>query len=170
MLQSKHVIAAVAMLSAQTALAGEAHAYRLLENESSELCVDIPGFNNGDHVTVQQYPCNGGYNQLWVFTASTSDPDLGRIRTGLNGKCLEVPSGQAGNNVLLEVNQCNGYSYQYWYREDFGNDSVRYRNFWTNKCIDIAGGTSSAGFYVQQYTCHNGTNQRFPYLLTEQLP
>jgi endo-1,4-beta-xylanase len=38
-----------------------------LKNESSGMCLDVPGASSSDGVQIQQYPCHYGPNQQWLL-------------------------------------------------------------------------------------------------------
>lgn len=132
-----------------------------LWNVESELCIDVPGFSTAEGQMVQQYPCNEGSNQQWtLWTTAYSGWYI--LENESSHKCLTAPN--TINRTRLTQTSCTPSSYntkQLWYRIEIDDYEYAYYNAYSRKCIDIAGGATSAGFYVQQYDCHYDDNQVF---------
>ena len=63
--------------------------------------------------------------------------------------------------MLAQTFTCNYLPNQLWYPIDMGYGRFAFINQYSGKCLDIAGGTTDHGYFVQQYDCHFGGNQLF---------
>lgn len=136
---------------------------RLIVNELSGKCLDVPGISNLTPGTpLQLYDCetNGvdysgkPSDQFWVFAQN------GRIRNTLSGMCIDISGVESGS--LIQIQPCDATNpAQYW--------SVRpdgfIQNQATGKCINVAGVAASANETPLLLTdCETGvaqTNQRW---------
>ncbi len=86
--------------------------------------MDVAGGSTADHARVQQYHCQDGTNQIWIFDAK------GQIVSLSSDKCLDVPNGSLADHILLQ---------QYTPRGEIINlDS--------GKCLDLPKETSPIRF------------------------
>jgi Ricin-type beta-trefoil lectin domain-like len=78
----------------------------MILNVGSRKCVDVYGDSRRPGANVQQYGCNGGANQRWVFVS------LGRneyvIQSVNSGMVLEVAGGSRGNGGNVQQYNWNG--------------------------------------------------------------
>ncbi|MEB3181159.1 MAG: RICIN domain-containing protein [Nostocaceae cyanobacterium] len=83
--------------------------YKIISQYSNK-CLDVPieaatNYGLADQAQMQQYTCNGGFNQGWIFeqlyAATATTPAIYLIKNQGSGKCLDVPSGTA-NQVRLQ--------------------------------------------------------------------
>lgn len=101
--------------------------------------MDVAGGSTADHARVQQYHCQDGTNQIWIFDAK------GQIVSLSSDKCLDVPNGSLADHILLQ---------QYTPRGEIINlDS--------GKCLDLPNGNVADQVQLQQFSCNNGTNQEW---------
>jgi hypothetical protein len=92
------------------------------------------------------------YNYNWLgerFYFEFEDSTWFRIRNPVNGYYL---TAGAPHVTYLDKNS----NYQWWRR-----DGGAIRNYGTNSCIDIAGGSRDAGARILMYRCHGGGNQKW---------
>ena len=135
MLRKLIAIAAFAVLcmSAPTA----AQAQRLIVNQLSGKCLDVPGISNFTPRTpLQLFDCeiNGvdysgkPSDQFWFFGVQ------GPIRNRLSGLCMDISGTHPG--ALITINVCNPANpAQLWIVRQDGF----IQNQATGKCIDVAG-------------------------------
>jgi hypothetical protein len=77
-----------------------------LKAVSNGLVVDVPDFSQAT-VNLQQYPRNGGFNQLWEFLPTTNAP-FGMLRSVCSGKVFNVFLPNVGTPSLLDQQEPNG--------------------------------------------------------------
>jgi hypothetical protein len=138
MLRSVFASAVLAALCLTLPTATQAQpAGRLIVNQLSGKCLDVPGISNQTPGTpLQLFDCEynrveiGGKpsDQFWIFGAQ------GPIRNMLSGMCIDIEGTHSG--ALLKIAICNPANpAQIW--------SVRQdgfiQNIATGKCIDVAG-------------------------------
>lgn len=102
-------------------------------------------------------------------------PDLTKLK-GLNpasalmvtnnksGKCLQVAREGMGNGAAIVQATCDGTAPQRWHLVYKGNNAqgaglYQFMSAWSGKCIDIPSGETFNGVELQQFSCHNGSNQ-----------
>lgn len=67
----------------------------MIRNVGSQKCADVYGESRQPGANVQQFGCNGGNNQKWVFIAvSRNEYVIQNVNSGL---VLEVAGGNRGN-------------------------------------------------------------------------
>mgnify|MGYP003393272972 CR=1 FL=1 len=131
------IAAAIAALCLMPDAAHAQIAGRIIINQLSGKCLDVPGISNMTPGTpLQLYDCEfrgleiGGKrsDQFWIFGPQ------GNIRNALAGYCIDITGTH--NGALLQIQPCNGANpAQIWiFRPDgFVVNQV------TGKCIDVAG-------------------------------
>lgn len=79
----------------------------------NNLCLDVKA-SGGSGTIVDQFTCNGGKNQNWIYHKADST-----IRhSSNNGLCLDVSGGKVFNGAKLIVFTCGrGKKYQQWWFE-----------------------------------------------------
>ncbi|MBE1874139.1 RICIN domain-containing protein [Myceligenerans pegani] len=118
-----------------------------LTGAGSGRCLDVPGANFSDGVTLQIFDCNGSAAQRWTVTAA------GEVRIG-GTKCLDDASGGA-NGTAVAIHECHGGANQRWSAP--GDGTVR--SVATGLCLDVEAAGTENGSPVNVYQCHNGPNQ-----------
>ncbi|KAH8798003.1 ricin B lectin domain-containing protein [Flagelloscypha sp. PMI_526] len=126
-------------------------------------CVTMVGapdtLANGTHITIQ--PCGSGTGaypydgQYWRFNGNTIQQ---------RGMCVDVTSGTNADGTKLQAWTCfSGNTNQQF--NNVGGDLLYYpsaRFTWVGKgkCIDLTGGSTTAGNQLQVWTCNSAnTNQ-----------
>lgn len=117
-----------------------------IRGEGSGRCLDVPGANLADGVTLQIYDCNDTVAQRWTVTGS------GQLRIG--DRCLDDPSGGV-DGVAVAIDTCHGGDDQRWRTP--GDGTVR--NVATDLCLDVEGGEVENGTPVLVYSCHQQPHQ-----------
>lgn len=125
--------------------------YRLVSVQSG-LCLDVAAGSTAAGGNVQQYTCNGLAPQSWTFARGAAGWTLTSEQSGM---CLTAEgTGAAGSNVAQEP--CDGGAHQAFAVEDVGLGY--YRLALTQPkgvCVDVAGGSTSAGANVAVFTCND---------------
>jgi hypothetical protein len=124
---------------------------RHVVNQLSGKCMDLAGGSTADHAKVQQYHCQDGTNQIWIFDAK------GEIVSLSSSKCLDVPNGSLADHILLQQYTCDGGTNQLWRVTPRGEII----NLNSGKCLDLPDGNVADQVQLQQFSCNNGTNQEW---------
>lgn len=136
---------------------------RLLVNQLSGKCLDVPGISNQTPGTpLQLFDCEtsgveiGGKpsDQFWVYGLQ------GQIRNTLSGMCIDIAG--TNNGDLIQIKACDATNVaQNWVVREDGF----IQNQATGKCINVTGIAASANETPLQLTdCEIGlaqTNQRW---------
>lgn len=118
-----------------------------LTGTGSGRCLDVPGANFADGVTLQIFDCNGSVAQQWTVTPA------GELRIS-GTKCLDDASGGA-NGAAVAIRECHGGDSQRWSAP--GDGTVR--GIATGLCLDVEAAGTENGSSVNVYECHLGPNQ-----------
>jgi hypothetical protein len=79
--------------------------FRLQNNETKYLCMDIPYDNPGNGIQVQGWSCNSNPQQFWQFE-STSSTEFEIQNTG-TFTCLNDWNGDTSNNARVKTYTCS---------------------------------------------------------------
>jgi hypothetical protein len=82
--------------------------------EHSGKCLDLPGWSGARYEILQQYDCNGGTNQQWIFRPVGDG--YYNIISRHSGQCVDVP-GSVTYPIEIQQYPCNGQTNQQWYYE-----------------------------------------------------
>ncbi|MFP2904599.1 RICIN domain-containing protein [Pyxidicoccus sp. 3LFB2] len=88
--------------------------YREVVVALSGNCLDLPGWSGAKYEVLQQYDCNGGTNQQWIFRP-VGDGYYNIISVH-SGQCVDVPNS-ATYAINVQQYPCNGQANQQWYYE-----------------------------------------------------
>jgi hypothetical protein len=130
----------------------------MILNVGSRKCVDVYGDSRKPGANVQQYGCNGGVNQKWVFISVGRDEYV--IQSVNSGLVLEVAGGNRGNGGNVQQFNWNGGANQRW-RGRGPNNNFELVNVNSGKCMDVQGGGNANNTNIIQYNCNGGSNQRW---------
>lgn len=133
----RRLLGVVAAAAISLFVADAAQAQRLIVNQLSGKCLDVPGISNFTPGTpLQLFDCetNGvdysgkPSDQYWFFNQQ------GQIRNRLSGLCIDISGAHSGAQLTIAV--CNPANpAQNW---TFRQDGF-IQNAATGKCIDVAG-------------------------------
>jgi hypothetical protein len=136
---------------------------RLIVNQLSGKCLDVPGISNLTPGTpLQLFDCehNGvdysgkRSDQFWVFAPT------GRIQNTLSGMCIDISGTDNGSLVQIQACDAANPAQNWTVRQDGFIQNVA-----TGKCINVAGIAATANETPLQLTeCETGlaqTNQRW---------
>jgi len=90
-------------------------ARKLLLNERSGMCLEVPGSSATSGRDLAQFPCHGGSNQAFTFTERPFPWDPWRIRNVGSGLCAALESTANGGDV--EQRTCGTSDQQRWFQE-----------------------------------------------------
>jgi hypothetical protein len=83
--------------------------YVELKKPNSDLCLDVEDASNDDWARVQQYECNGQFNQHWRAVRIREGDFHARTFVNRNsGKCMDVRWGSMENGAVIQQFTCNG--------------------------------------------------------------
>ncbi|GAA2513739.1 ricin-type beta-trefoil lectin domain protein [Winogradskya humida] len=119
-----------------------------LKNPASGRCADSPNGATANGTRLQIWDCNGAAAQKFA---------IGTPIYGPGGKCVDVAGDDTGGDgtavQLWDCQQATAAD-QKW---TFNGQTLRT----LGKCLDIAGGTSTAGTKLQLATCNSGGYQNW---------
>lgn len=128
---------------------GSPYAGRQLVGQASGQCLDVHDNVVVNDAAAEIYPCNGGANQRWNFTAA------GELRVYDGTRCLDVFNGgtAAGTRVLQW--ECNGGVNQQFRLNPNGTITA----VQSGLCLDVNGASTTPGAGIIIWTCHAQPNQ-----------
>lgn len=130
----------------------------MILNVGSRKCVDVYGDSRRPGANVQQFGCNGGANQKWVFiTVGRGEYVIQNVNSNM---VLEVAGGSRGNGGNVQQNTWNSGTNQRW-RGRGPNNNFELVNVNSGKCMDVQGGGNANNTNIIQYDCNGGSNQRW---------
>ncbi|KAF8152587.1 ricin B lectin domain-containing protein [Crassisporium funariophilum] len=109
-------------------------------------CLDVRGgkFSGGTHV--QLYNCNGSPAQRWEFNRGDT-----KIRLSGTNYCLDAGTGPK-NFQHATIWPCRNIPAQSWYYTADSRIAVSGKG----QCLDLPGGNTSNGNWLQTYKCLGG--------------
>lgn len=90
-------------------------ARKLLVNQKSGMCLDVPGGATTNNLDLQQLPCHGGLSQTFTFLERSFPWDPYKIRNAASGRCVALESTANGGDV--EQRTCGTSDQQKWFQE-----------------------------------------------------
>ena len=125
-------------------------------NFFSNQCLQ-PINDTGQGAAIVQEPCNGGAAQQWTVVSVGSN--VFHYVNVLSGLCLDARGG-AVNGTPVQQWSCNSISNEKWQPGEDVSDEIppliSRVSGTSSYCLDIPGGSGSAGLAMQIYRC-NGT-------------
>jgi hypothetical protein len=163
------VTTSVSVLVLAGALAQSAAAleYEPIVWNSTEWCLDDPGYNSSNGVQLDIWKCNYGSNQLFAWEPSHSKADWYLIRLGDNhSKCLADPWDSTKNGEKLEVYTCKDEPAFWWTPQNTveGTNSVDicFEN-WNELVFGNNSGVEKNGNPVVMWQYFGGPDQSWAY-------
>jgi len=138
-------------------------------NASSGKCLDVKSnsFNSG--ALIVQSQCNGESSQIWTVLGNNQQGSI-MLYNNNSKLCIDIPSSLKTDGVKLQQYRCG--SDETTYNQLFFLDSItvgsriqRIRAHHSNKCLDVPYGSHADNEVIQQYTCHNGVNQQWLFVM-----
>lgn len=157
-------VSAVPRDKAGNTIAGQWYGPYHVQNQNSNLCIDMR-YNKTAGALAVQWSCQAGRaTQMWWVWYTHVEGSIA-IQYMLNhdsGMCLETWNGHQ-NGIQLTQNVCNwANSGHLWTKSGgvYGGFWVYSSNF-SYKCIDVAGFSRDIGASILQWDCTGNSNQRF---------
>nr|WP_225956710.1 RICIN domain-containing protein [Amycolatopsis lexingtonensis] len=124
--------------------------------QHSQQCLDNTDLSTADGNRQQQFPCEGGDQQLWNFR-----PVAGAftVVNQQSGKCLEVAGASTADGAAVQQGSCGSgaANQQFTLRKVTysGNDSHDYQLVarHSGKCVDVNQAATAARAQLIQWTC-----------------
>jgi hypothetical protein len=132
--------------------------------QHSQQCLDNTNLATTDGNHQQQYPCEGGDQQLWTFRPVAGAYTVVNQQTG---KCLAVDGASTADGAAVVQQTCaDGSASQQFTLTKVtygGNDPRDYQLVarHSGKCVDVSGVSTTPGAAVLQWTC-KPVNQSSP--------
>jgi endoglucanase len=131
--------------------------YRIVNRNSGQV-LDVSGASTANGGLIDQWPSNGGANQLWRFVAVNGGYKLVNVNSGL---LLDDPSGSKTSGTRLDQwSDANG-SKQWWNVVSDGNSYYSLVNQSSGLYADVSGASTANGAAVIQWPGPGGTNQQW---------
>ncbi len=142
----------------------------MINTSGQGLCLDIAGGGSVIGTPIVQYPCHRGLNQQWKIVPATFT-NYQIVSIAHPTRCVGF-TGNAADNTLLRLAACidaTGLKPLPTRFELVGNDlrdevsHAAFRSAVTpgTKCIDVASGLNWHSLWMQLFTCHGGSNQKW---------
>jgi hypothetical protein len=124
----------------------------------SGLCLDVKHASTAPGTPLQIYPCNGGANQGFTFTAASE------LRSFNGTQCVQPQSGSA-NPLPAVIEPCNGQASQRWTLNADGSISSQASGL----CLDVFQQETATHTAVNLWSCNGQMNQSWSFF-TPQVP
>jgi hypothetical protein len=126
--------------------------------QHSQQCLDNTGLSTADGNQQQQFPCEGGDQQLWNFRPVSGVTNTYTVVNEQSGKCLAVNGASTSDGATVVQLTCgSGLDQQFTLRKVTysGNDSHDYQLVarHSGKCVDVNGVSTAARAPVIQWSC-----------------
>jgi hypothetical protein len=135
--------------------------------QHSQQCLDNTNMSTADGNQQQQFPCEGGDQQLWNFRPVSGVADAYTVVNQQTGKCLDVNGSATTDGAAVQQRTCldGSLSQQFTLRKVTysGNDPHDYQLVarHSGKCVDVNGVSTAAQAPVIQWSC-KPVNQSSP--------
>lgn len=126
--------------------------------QHSQQCLDNTNLSTADGNQQQQFPCEGGDQQLWNFRPVSGVSDTFTVVNQQSGKCLDVNAASTADGATVVQSTCDGSTRQQFTLRRVtysGNDPHDYQLLarHSGKCVDVNGVSTAARAPVIQWTC-----------------
>jgi hypothetical protein len=145
--------------SAPQASPVESGRYHFIVNRDTGQCLDIPYGGMAPRTRVEQFPVNGGSNQLWRLEPVGGDGY--RIINQHASQCLDIPYGTAEPHTPVEQFPVNGGANQGWRLIPVGDHWYRIVNHYTGQCLEVPSGSMERRTVIEQAPVNGQTNQHW---------
>lgn len=125
----------------------------------SQQCLDNANLSTSDGNQQQQFPCEGGDQQLWNFRPVAGVSDAYTVVNQQSGKCLDVSGSSTADGAAVAQFTCGGGTNQQFTLRKVtysGNDAHDYQLVarHSGKCVDVNGVSTAARATVIQWPCN----------------
>ena len=126
--------------------------------QHSQQCLDNTDRRTTDGNPQQQFPCDGGDQQLWTFRPVAGVADTYTVVSRQTGKCLNVNGSSTADGAAVQQSACTGAPNQQFTLRKVtyaGNDPHDYQLVarHSGRCVDVNGVSTAARAVVHQWTC-----------------
>jgi hypothetical protein len=128
-----------------------------LQTRYSMKCADVPGGAVVPGMQLQQYTCNGGPNQRWIFQPNSDGTYM--VRNLATQMCLDVSYASTANNAAVGQYYCVNSSNQRWRAEIRPDGKWLLRSQASSKCLEAINFATNDGAPLGQYTCDGAASQ-----------
>lgn len=129
--------------------------------QHSGQCLDDTNLSTANGTQYQQYPCEGGYQQMLDFKPVAGKADTYTVVNQHSGKCLDVSSGSTADGAAVIQYTCNGAANQQFTlravtalgnAKDYQLVAVH-----SGKCVDVSQISTAAGAKIHQWPCDSAS-------------
>jgi hypothetical protein len=127
--------------------------------QHSGQCLDNTDLRTTDGNQQQQFHCEGGNQQQWLFRPVAGVADTYTVVNQQSGKCLDVSGVSTADGAAVQQWTCisGGQNQQFTLRRVSyaGNDAHDHQLVarHSGKCVDVSGVSTAARAVVHQWTC-----------------
>ncbi|MEV4282056.1 RICIN domain-containing protein [Actinoplanes xinjiangensis] len=128
--------------------------------QHSGQCLDNTDLRTTDGNRQQQFPCEGGDQQQWVFRPVAGVSDTYTVVNQQSGRCLDVSGGSTADGAVVHQWTClsGAQNQQFVLRRVgyAGNDPHDHQLVarHSGKCVDVSGISTAARAPIHQWTCN----------------
>ena len=125
---------------------------------------DVSNASQNPDTNVLQWTWNGGHNQQWYVLPT--DSGYAEIVNRNSGQCLSIYGNSAGPAPLVQYPCFGGGNQQWYYTSGTSNLGGSTGTLWsrsTGLVADVAGESSSAGAWIDQWYSTGHNNQSFTF-------
>ncbi|WP_409235680.1 RICIN domain-containing protein [Streptomyces sp. PA5.6] len=125
-------------------------------------CADLPGWNTGNGVQLDQWSCASQANLWWGLRFVTNDTV--EVVNHHSRKCMNVKGASTANRAKVVQWPCNGQANARWYVDQFSDGTLRLKNVKSGKCLNVEGADTRNGADLIQWSCSGAANNRFAFI------
>lgn len=125
--------------------------------QHSGQCLDDTNRSTTAGTQYQQYPCEGGYQQMLDFKPVTGKANTYTVVNELSGQCLDVSGASTADGAAVIQWTCNGQTNQQFTLNPvtaLGNSQdYQLVAVHSGKCVDVTAISTAPGALIHQWTC-----------------
>jgi len=134
-------------------------AWYTVVNQISGDCLDVFGYNSANGTPIGQWYCGQQqFNQEWQFQPTDSG-FYSIVSRNTPGSVLDVEYAGTGNGYHVHLWENYAGTNQQWMPVNLGNSTFKLVGRGSGRCLDVPGGSTTAGVQLQIWDC-NGTGQQ----------
>ncbi|WP_234045021.1 RICIN domain-containing protein [Streptomyces adelaidensis] len=125
--------------------------------QHSGQCLDDTNLSTANGTQYQQYPCEGGYQQMLDLKPVAGRANTYTVVNQHSGKCLDVNNASTADGAAVIQYTCNGGTHQMFTLNPvtaLGNSKdYQLVAVHSGKCVDVSEISTTAGAKIHQWTC-----------------
>ncbi|MFE9425976.1 RICIN domain-containing protein [Kitasatospora sp. NPDC006697] len=125
--------------------------------QNSGQCLDDTNLSTADATQYQQYPCEGGYQQMLDLKPVAGTAGTYTVVNEYSGKCLDVSGASTADGAAVIQWDCSGGTNQQFTLRPVSalGNSKDYQlvAVHSGKCVDVSGVSTAPGALIHQWTC-----------------